>query len=70
MYKESNSCSVIYGKEFSIDFEHTVKCVLLFSQEDQGVYHGKVRDMISKNECRLIVNINDLRRKNEKRAVE
>ena len=39
-------------------------------QEDQGIYHGKVRDMIGKNECRLIVNINDLRRKNEKRAIE
>lgn len=42
----------------------------LDDDEDQGIYHGKVRDMISKNECRLIVNINDLRRKNEKRAVE
>ena len=37
-------------------------------QEDQGVYHGKVRDMITRNECRLLVNVNDLRRKNEKRA--
>lgn len=42
----------------------------LDDDEDQGIYHGKVRDMISKNECRLIVNINDLRRKNEKRAIE
>lgn len=42
----------------------------LDDDEDQGIYHGKVRDMISRNECRLIVNINDLRRKNEKRAVE
>ncbi|KFV69706.1 DNA replication licensing factor MCM3, partial [Dryobates pubescens] len=37
-------------------------------QEDQGVYHSKVRDMISDNRYRLLVNINDLRRKNEKRA--
>ncbi|XP_073251050.1 DNA replication licensing factor MCM3-like isoform X1 [Porites lutea] len=42
----------------------------LDDDEDQGIYHGKVRDMIGKNECRLIVNINDLRRKNEKRAIE
>nr|QIC49963.1 DNA replication licensing factor MCM3-like protein [Actinia equina] len=40
----------------------------LDDDEDQGVYHGKVRDMISRNECRLIVNVNDLRRKNEKRT--
>lgn len=37
-------------------------------QEDQGIYQSKVRDMISDNQYRLIVNINDLRRKNEKRA--
>ncbi|XP_067999040.1 DNA replication licensing factor MCM3 [Melanerpes formicivorus] len=36
--------------------------------EDQGVYHSKVRDMISDNRYRLLININDLRRKNEKRA--
>lgn len=35
---------------------------------DQGIYHEKVRDMISKNKNRLIVNINDLRRKAPKRA--
>ncbi|XP_053323425.1 maternal DNA replication licensing factor mcm3 [Spea bombifrons] len=40
----------------------------LDDDQDQGVYHGKVRDMISANEHRLIVNLNDLRRKNEKRA--
>ncbi|KFP83855.1 DNA replication licensing factor MCM3, partial [Apaloderma vittatum] len=37
-------------------------------QEDQGIYHSKVRDMISDNQYRLLVSINDLRRKNEKRA--
>ncbi|XP_056377765.1 maternal DNA replication licensing factor mcm3 isoform X2 [Hyla sarda] len=36
--------------------------------QDQGVYHGKVRDMIAANEHRLIVNLNELRRKNERRA--
>ncbi|KAM4705528.1 maternal DNA replication licensing factor mcm3 [Rhinophrynus dorsalis] len=40
----------------------------LDDDQDQGVYHGKVRDMIGSNEHRLIVNLNDLRRKNEKRA--
>ncbi|XP_071804453.1 DNA replication licensing factor MCM3-like [Asterias amurensis] len=36
---------------------------------DQGVYNQKVRDMITKNRTRLIVNINDLRRKAPKRAL-
>ncbi|KAI1241320.1 hypothetical protein IHE44_0009799 [Lamprotornis superbus] len=40
----------------------------LDDEEDQGIYQSKVRDMISDNQYRLIVNINDLRRKNEKRA--
>ncbi|KAM6464164.1 DNA replication licensing factor MCM3 [Liasis olivaceus] len=40
----------------------------LDDEEDQGIYQTKVRDMISDNGYRLIVNINDLRRKNEKRA--
>ncbi|WAR16634.1 MCM3Z-like protein [Mya arenaria] len=35
---------------------------------DQGIYVQKVRDMIANNEVRLIVNINDLRRKNPTRA--
>uniref|UniRef100_A0A6I8Q5T6 DNA replication licensing factor MCM3 n=1 Tax=Xenopus tropicalis TaxID=8364 RepID=A0A6I8Q5T6_XENTR len=39
-----------------------------FEYEDQGIYQSKVRDMISENQYRLIVNINDLRKKNEKRA--
>ncbi|XP_076083173.1 zygotic DNA replication licensing factor mcm3-like [Mytilus galloprovincialis] len=37
--------------------------------EDQGIYQQKVRDMITNNEVRLKVNINDLRRKNAKRAL-
>ncbi|KAK2511735.1 Mcm3 [Columba guinea] len=40
----------------------------LDDEEDQAIYHSKVRDMISDNQCRLLVSINDLRRKNEKRA--
>uniref|UniRef100_A0A672T7Z3 DNA replication licensing factor MCM3 n=1 Tax=Sinocyclocheilus grahami TaxID=75366 RepID=A0A672T7Z3_SINGR len=36
----------------------------------QGIYHEKVRSMVSDGQCRLIVNINDLRRKSEKRAKE
>ncbi|KAA0708779.1 Maternal DNA replication licensing factor mcm3 [Triplophysa tibetana] len=35
-----------------------------------GIYHEKVRSMISEGQCRLIININDLRRKSEKRAKE
>jgi DNA replication licensing factor MCM3 len=37
-------------------------------KQDQGYYSAKVRDMISENRHRLIVNINDLRRKKQKRA--
>ncbi|CAB1339801.1 unnamed protein product, partial [Coregonus sp. 'balchen'] len=40
----------------------------LDDDQDQGVYQSKVRDMISENKNRLIVNINDLRRRNEARA--
>jgi len=36
--------------------------------DDQGIYLQKVRDMIANNEVRLVVNINDLRRKNATRA--
>jgi len=35
---------------------------------DQGIYAELVRKMISKNQSRIIVNINDLRRKNEQRT--
>nr|XP_029509707.1 DNA replication licensing factor MCM3 isoform X1 [Oncorhynchus nerka] len=40
----------------------------LDDDQDQGVYQSKVRDMISENKNRLIVNINDLRRRNDVRA--
>ncbi|KAM8846084.1 DNA replication licensing factor MCM3 [Synchiropus picturatus] len=42
----------------------------LDDDQDQGVYQSKVRDMISENKSRLIVNINDLRRRNEGRAAK
>ncbi|XP_055005599.1 DNA replication licensing factor MCM3 [Boleophthalmus pectinirostris] len=42
----------------------------LDDDQDQGVYQSKVRDMISENKARLIVNVNDLRRKNEGRAAK
>uniref|UniRef100_A0A671PN23 DNA replication licensing factor MCM3 n=1 Tax=Sinocyclocheilus anshuiensis TaxID=1608454 RepID=A0A671PN23_9TELE len=37
---------------------------------DQGIYQSKVRQMISENKSRLIVNLNDLRRRNEQRAAK
>ncbi|KAJ8279874.1 hypothetical protein COCON_G00069400 [Conger conger] len=40
----------------------------LDDDQDQGIYHEKVRSMVTECGCRLIVNVNDLRRKNEKRA--
>ncbi|KAJ8008763.1 hypothetical protein DPEC_G00081790 [Dallia pectoralis] len=42
----------------------------LDDDQDQGVYQSKVRDMIGENKNRLIVNINDLRRRNEPRAAK
>lgn len=42
----------------------------LDDDQDQWVYQQKVKDMIADNEVRLVVNINDLRRKNPKRAAE
>ncbi|XP_035278171.1 DNA replication licensing factor MCM3 isoform X1 [Anguilla anguilla] len=41
----------------------------LDDDQDQGIYQSKVRDMISENKFRLIVNINDLRRRNETRSI-
>ncbi|TRY99824.1 hypothetical protein DNTS_014884 [Danionella cerebrum] len=42
----------------------------LDDDQDQGIYQSKVRQMISENQSRLIVNLNDLRRRNEKRAAK
>uniref|UniRef100_A0A8D8MEC3 DNA replication licensing factor MCM3 n=1 Tax=Cacopsylla melanoneura TaxID=428564 RepID=A0A8D8MEC3_9HEMI len=40
----------------------------LDDEEDQGIYQKKVKSMIEDNRRRLLVNINDLRRKNPARA--
>lgn len=37
-------------------------------QEDQGIYATMVKNMVQENKYRLVVNINDLRRKNPVRA--
>lgn len=42
----------------------------LDDDQDQGIYQGKIQNMISENKARLIVNINDLRRRNEARAAK
>ncbi|XP_061890895.1 DNA replication licensing factor MCM3-like [Entelurus aequoreus] len=42
----------------------------LDDDHDQGVYQSKIRDMIDQNKSRVVVNINDLRRKNEARAAK
>ena len=39
-------------------------------QEGQGLYHEKVKDMIRSHSNRLLVNINDLRRRNGTRAMK
>lgn len=39
-----------------------------FVQEDQGIYARLVKDMIQDDKYRLVVNINDLRRKNPART--
>lgn len=41
---------------------------LCFFQEDQGIYMELVKQMIADNSKRLVVNVNDLRRKNPQRA--
>ncbi|XP_039290913.1 zygotic DNA replication licensing factor mcm3 [Nilaparvata lugens] len=40
----------------------------LDDEEDQGIYHKKVKQMIENNRIRLTVNVNDLRKKNPQRA--
>ncbi|XP_037945606.1 DNA replication licensing factor Mcm3-like [Teleopsis dalmanni] len=40
----------------------------LDDEEDQGIYAGYVKEMISEKSRRLIVNVNDLKRKNPQRA--
>lgn len=45
-----------------------VAIVIKMWQDDQGLYDAKIRDIIRENQVRLIVNINDLRKKNIRRA--
>ncbi|XP_035210983.1 zygotic DNA replication licensing factor mcm3-like [Stegodyphus dumicola] len=40
----------------------------LDDDDDQGVYSQAVKDMINRKSCRMVVNINDLRRKNSVRC--
>ncbi len=42
--------------------------IYLIMQEDEGVYQDKLKMLIANDESRLIVNINDLRRKNPRRT--
>ncbi|KAG8272754.1 MCM DNA helicase complex subunit [Homalodisca vitripennis] len=46
---------------------HLVDLVLV-AEEDQGLYNKKVKNMIEDKRKRLLVNVNDLRRKNQARA--
>ena len=45
-----------------------VAIVIKVWQDDQGLYNAKIRDIIRENQVRLIVNVNDLRKKNIRRA--
>ncbi|XP_064480303.1 zygotic DNA replication licensing factor mcm3-like [Ornithodoros turicata] len=42
----------------------------LDDDDDQGFYSQKVKDLINKKDCRIVVSINDIRKKNPKRAQE
>lgn len=46
----------------------TVTFYLVKFQEDQGIYMEKVKQMIADKSQRLVVSVNDLRRKNPERA--
>ena len=39
-------------------------------QEDTGIYYDRVREMVRSQSRRLLVNVNDLRRKNPQRAIK
>ena len=54
-----------------IRLANCVMCLVIkLLQDDQGLYDGKIRDLIRENQVRLIVNINDLRKKNIRRATK
>lgn len=57
------------GQEAGVELMDA-KTSVRFPQQDQGIYQGKIQNMISENKARLIVNVNDLRRRNEARAAK
>lgn len=54
---------------FAFAFIHEKSLLVDLVQEDQGIYATMVKNMIQEGRYRLVVNINDLRRKNPARAV-
>jgi hypothetical protein len=59
-----------YINEISFDIYDKVHFFHFPAQDDQGVYQDRVRELIRSNSHRLVVNVNDLRRKNAKRAAK
>ncbi|XP_022222795.1 DNA replication licensing factor Mcm3 [Drosophila obscura] len=56
------------GEQFIRDIQREY-VDFLDDEEDQGIYSGHVKDMIAEKSKRLVVNINDLKRKNPQRAM-
>ncbi|KAH8339659.1 hypothetical protein KR074_001955 [Drosophila pseudoananassae] len=56
------------GEQFIKDIQREY-VDFLDDEEDQGIYAGHVKDMIAEKSKRLIVNVNDLKRKNPQRAL-
>lgn len=62
--------------KFSMDEDQEIRefqreyTEFLDDKDDQGLYDAKIRDLIRENHVRLIVNINDLRKKNIRRATK
>ncbi|KAH8343404.1 hypothetical protein KR059_010142 [Drosophila kikkawai] len=56
------------GEQFIKDIQREY-VDFLDDEEDQGIYAGHVKDMIAEKSKRLIVNVNDLKRKNPQRAM-
>lgn len=53
---------------FCIFFHEILTLINPALQEDQGIYATMVKNMIQEDRYRLVVNINDLRRKNPART--
>ena len=51
----------------NVSFTTPAFALCLHVQQDEGIYTAKVREMIREGRSRLIVSVNDLRRKNPKR---